>query len=182
VVVAGVGPRMTEVAGEVADGFMVHPFTTPEFLRTTTWPALERGLALSGPGRTNFEVSLPAMVAVGNDDAGVARAREGFRTRIAFYGSTPAYRIVLDAHGWGDLQPELNRLTKANDWASMPALITDDVLDTFVVSGRVDQIAGRLHERFGGLVDRISVDAPRDVDPQQWREVVEAIRRPPTAP
>jgi len=136
VVLAGVGPRMTEVAGEVADGFMVHPFTTPEFLRTTTWPALERGLASAGRARGSFEVSLPVMIAAGDSDEELARARNGFRARLAFYGSTPAYRVVLDAHGWGALQPELNRMTKENEWGAMPALITDEIVDAFVVTGR----------------------------------------------
>jgi probable F420-dependent oxidoreductase len=175
--VAGVGPRMTEVAGEVADGFMVHPFTTPEFLRTTTLPAIERGLATAGRARGAFEISLPAMVAVADTDAGLARERESFKARIAFYGSTPAYKIVLEAHGWGDLQPELNRMTKTNDWAAMPSLITDEIVDTFVVCARTDELAARLTDRFGGLVDRLSVNPPKGVDPAKWSEVVATIRR-----
>ncbi len=176
VVLAGVGPRMTEVAGEVADGFMVHPFTTPEFLRTITWPALERGLAASGRTRGGFEVSLPAMIAVGDTAAELARERDAFRMRLAFYGSTPAYRVVLDAHGWGELQPELNRLTKANDWAAMPALITDEILDAFVVSGRPEALPDLLHERFSGLVDRLAANPPAGIDPDRWRPVLAAIR------
>ncbi len=119
IALAGVGPRMTEVAGEVADGFIVHPFTTPTFLTEVTLPAIGRGLAASGRDRADFEVSLPAMVAVADTDEELERERRGFAMRLAFYGSTPAYRVVLDAHGWGDLQPELHRLTKAGAWASM---------------------------------------------------------------
>ncbi len=176
ILVAGVGPRMTEVAGEVADGFMVHPFTTPEFLRRVTLPAIERGLAAAGRSRADFEISLPAMVAVADTDEGLVRAREAFKTRIAFYGSTPAYRIVLETHGWGELQPELNRLTKANEWAAMPALVTDEIVDTFVVCARTDELAARLTERFGGLVDRLAVNPPKNIDASTWSQVVADIR------
>ncbi len=176
IAVAGVGPRMTEVAGEVADTFIVHPFTTPKFLQETTLPALARGAAAGGRAASAVEVAFPAMVAVGADDAGVERARESFRMRIAFYGSTPAYRVVLDAHSWGDLQPELNRMTKSGEWASIGTLVTDDVLDEFVTSGRADQIAARLEERYGHLVHRIAVDPPRGVDDDTWQSVVSDLR------
>jgi len=132
VFLGGVGPRMTEVAGEVADGFMVHPFTTEKFMRETTMPALARGLARSGRTLADLEIALPLMTAT-ND-----RERDAIRHRLAFYGSTPAYKIVLDAHGWGDLQPELNRLTKSGGWAEMPKLIPDEMVDAFVVCGAVD--------------------------------------------
>ena len=176
IAIAGVGPRLTEVAGEVADELMAHPFTTPEFMRTTTLPAIERGLATAGRSRSAFTISLPALVVTGADDAAVAKGRDAMRMRLAFYGSTPAYRVVLETHGWGDLQPELNRLTKANRWGDMPALITDDVVDTFVVSATIERIAAAVRDRFGGLVDRISVNPPPAVDRDQWREVVTALR------
>ncbi len=174
--VAGVGARMTEVAGEVADAFIVHPFTTPRFLQETTLPAIARGAARGERDAGAVEISFPAMVAVGTTDAEVERARESFRMRIAFYGSTPAYRVVLDAHGWGDLQPELNRLTKSGEWKSIGALVTDDVLDEFVTSGRVDEIALRLRERYGALVGRIAVDPPKSVDEHAWREMITTLR------
>ena len=178
IAVAGVGPRMTEVAGEVADAFIVHPFTTPKFLAATTLPALARGAAAGGRTAGSVEVSFPAMVAVGTTDADVERARESFRMRIAFYGSTPAYRVVLDAHSWGDLQPELNRMTKSGEWSSIASLVTDEVLDEFVTSGRVDQIAGRLHDRYGALVDRIALDPPNHVDDDTWPAAIQALRTP----
>jgi probable F420-dependent oxidoreductase len=156
----GVGPRMTEVAGEVADGFMVHPFSTEKFMRETTWPALERGLARNGRTREALEVAFPVMTATNE------REREGMRPRLAFYGSTPAYKIVLDAHGWGDLQPELNRLSKSGDWAAMAALITDEMVDTFCVCGDADKIGTLVKERYGDLVQRVSSDSrdPRIVE------------------
>ncbi len=178
IVVAGVGPRMTEVAGEVADGFIVHPFSTPRFLADTTLPAIERGLDAAGRAgaRSDFEVSFPAMVAVGETDGDVEQAREAFKARLAFYGSTPAYKVVLDAHGWGDLQPELNRLTKTGDWATIPTLITDEVVDEFVTCGRIDEIGPRLIARYGPLVDRISLEPPAGVDDNRWRDVITSMR------
>jgi probable F420-dependent oxidoreductase len=116
---AAVGPRMTEVAGEVADGFMIHPFSTEKFMRETTMPALERGLARAAAIVRQLEIAFPAMVIVADTDEELAKGRDAMRPRLAFYGSTPAYKVVLDAHGWGDLQPELNRLSKTGDWATM---------------------------------------------------------------
>ena len=134
IVLAGVGPKMTEVAGEVADGFMIHPFSTEKFMRETTIPALQRGLATSGRSISDLEISFPAMAAVGNNDEEIETALAAFRTRLAFYGSTPAYRVVLEAHGWGEAQTELNQLSKTGDWKAMNGLITDDMLHNFVLT------------------------------------------------
>ena len=113
---AGVGPQMTEMAGEVADGFIVHPFGTERSLRELTIPALERGAARAGRALADVEVAFPLMAIVADTDEQLARGRDAMRPRLAFYGSTPAYKVILDVHGWGDLQPELNRLSKTGDW------------------------------------------------------------------
>ena len=131
----GVGPRMTEVAGEVADGFMIHPFSTERFMRETTLPALERGLDKSGRRRSELEVAFPAMVIVAESDEELARGRDAMRPRLAFYEFRLSCKLVLDAHGWGELQPELNRLSKTGDWSTMASMITDEIVDTFVVFG-----------------------------------------------
>ena len=174
VMLGGVGPRMTEVAGEVADGFLIHPFSTEKFMRETTMPALERGLKTRGD--VAFEVSFPAMVIVAEDDAALAKGHDLMRTRLAFYGSTPAYKVVLDAHGWGDLQPELNRMTKTGEWAAMNALITDEIVDTFCISGRPEEIAPKMQARFGDIVQRVSVDSPLPLTPDQIQRVLTGFR------
>jgi probable F420-dependent oxidoreductase len=156
----GVGPRMTEVAGEVADGFMVHPFSTATFMRETTVPALERGLATSNRSRADLEVAFPLMAIIADDEETISKAREAMRPRLAFYGSTPAYRIVLETHGWGDLQGELNRLSKEGDWKTMNSLITDDVIDEFVVQSGPDDFASVVRARYGDMVQRVSFDTP----------------------
>src|SRR5256885_3901969 len=148
----GVGPRMTEVAGEVADGFMVHPFSTEKFMRETTIPALERGLGTSGRTLADLEIAFPLMVIAADTDDQTEQGRDAMRPRLAFYGSTPAYKVVLDAHGWGDLQPELNRMTKTGDWGAMNALITDAIVDAFVVSGRPQEIGAGRQKRHGDIL------------------------------
>ncbi|HEX5614118.1 MAG TPA: TIGR03617 family F420-dependent LLM class oxidoreductase, partial [Acidimicrobiia bacterium] len=133
VFLAGVGPRMTEMAGEMADGFIVHPFASEQSLRELTLPALARGRARSALADAAFEVALPALVATGTTDAELESAVQSVRAQLAFYGSTPAYKVVLDVHGWGDLQPELNRLSKEGRWDVMAGLFTDEMVDTFAV-------------------------------------------------
>jgi probable F420-dependent oxidoreductase len=172
----GVGPLMTEVAGEVADGFMVHPFSTEKFMRETTFPALDRGLATGGRTRAQLEVAFPSMVIVAETDEELAKGRDAMRPRLAFYGSTPAYKVVLEAHGWGDMQPELNRLSKTGDWATMASMITDDIVETFVVSGTPEQIAPRLHERYGDIVQRVSFDTPAKLGAERVARVLDGFR------
>jgi probable F420-dependent oxidoreductase len=172
----GVGPRMTEVAGEVADGFMIHPFSTETFMRETTFPALDRGLATSRRDRSQLEIAFPSMVIVAETDEELAKGRDAMRPRLAFYGSTPAYKVVLDTHGWGDMQPELNRLSKTGDWTTMAAMITDEMVETFVVSGAPEQIAPRLQERYGDIVQRVSFDTPAKLGPERVARVIEGFR------
>jgi probable F420-dependent oxidoreductase len=155
VFLAAVGPMMTEVAGEVADGLIAHAFTTDRYVRDVTLPAIARGLERSGRSREDFQITCPVFVVTGRDDAAFAASREGVCKQIAFYGSTPAYRGVLESYGWGELQPELNRLSKAGQWDEMGRLIDDDVLDAFAIVGAPGEIAGKLEARYGGLFDRI---------------------------
>ena len=172
---AGVGPAMTEVAGEVADGFLVHPFSTPEYVREVTRPALARGAARAGRSLDGFEITWPVMVVSGVDEAATDVARQVVRTQIAFYASTPAYRAVLDHHGLGDLQPELQRLTREGRWAEMPDLVDDDLLGLLAVEATPDRVGAAIRDRVGDLVDRVSVNAPYETDPAAWADVVTAI-------
>jgi probable F420-dependent oxidoreductase len=172
----GVGPRMTAVAGEVADGFMVHPFSTEKFMRETTIPALQEGAARAGRTLADIEVAFPAMVIVAENDEEVARGRDAMRPRLAFYGSTPAYKVVLDAHGWGDLQPELNRMTKTAQWAEMNALITDEMVDAFTVSGRPEEIGPIMQKRYGDIIQRTSFDSSVRLTPERTAAVLAAFR------
>ena len=130
IALAGVGPRMTEVAGEVAESFLVHPLHTVRYVNETTLPAIERGRARAPDPGAPFEIAAQILVAIGDRDEELAAARAAVRTQIAFYGSTPAYRPVLECHGWEALQPELNALSKRGRWDEMAGLIDDEVLET----------------------------------------------------
>jgi probable F420-dependent oxidoreductase len=173
---AAVGERMTEVAGEVADGMLAHGFTTERYLREVTAPALERGLATSGRVRGDVEISYPGLVVTGTDEAGFEAAARAVKTQLAFYGSTPAYLPVLELHGWGDLHVELNRLSKRGAWEEMADLIDDDVLNAFAVVGELDDIAGLVLRRFEGVVDRFNFYAPYAMDPGRWAEVLAGFK------
>jgi probable F420-dependent oxidoreductase len=171
----GVGPRMTEVAGEVADGFLVHPFCTERSLAEVTLPALERGRARAA-GLAPVQIALPVMIATGATDADLDAATEAVRAQIAFYASTPAYRPVLDVHGWGDLQPRLQELTRAGDWAGMAALVDDDLLHAVAVVAAPDRVAQEIGRRFGAVLDRVALNAPYRAPQEVWQQIASDLR------
>jgi probable F420-dependent oxidoreductase len=176
VFLAAVGERMSEVAGEVADGVLLHGFTTERYVREVTMPALERGWARAGKQRADFELSGPMFVVTGTNEEEYEAARRGTKQQIAFYGSTPAYRGVLELHGWGDLQRDLNRLSKQGEWVQMGELVDDEILGTFAVTGDPEDIPAKLLDRYGDVVDRISFYAPYKSDPERWSRVIEGFK------
>ena len=175
---AGVGELMTETAGEVCDGFICHGFTTERYLREVTLPALARGRAKAGKTMDGFEIAGPSFVVTGNDDKEKAAADSGTRQQIAFYGSTPAYRPVLELHGWGELQTQLNTLSKQGKWVEMGHLIDDEVLVAFAVVAEPQHLAAALKRRWGGVADRVSFYAPYRSNEDQWAQVVHDLQAP----
>ena len=173
---AGVGPLMTEVAGEVCDGFLCHPFTTEKYLREITLPALERGRAKARATMDGYEIVGPSFVVTGETNEEMERSAAATRQQIAFYGSTPAYRPVLEIHGWGDLQNDLNTLTKRGEWVAMASLIDDEILGAFAVVAAPEEIAPELARRYGGVISRISFYASFRGDPDRWQAVMAAIK------
>ena len=157
VVLAAVGPLMTRTAGEVADGILLHAFTTKKYLEAVTLPAIEEGLKRGGRERSDFEVVYPGFIVSGQDEESFTRTRTAVCKQIAFYGSTPAYRPVLEQHGWGDLQDELNAMSKRGLWDEMGEKISDEILDQFAIVGQADDIVPAFKGRYGGLVDRTSM-------------------------
>jgi probable F420-dependent oxidoreductase len=175
VFLAAVGDRMTEVAGEVADGMILHGFTTERYVREVTLPALERGFAIAGKSRSDFVLSLPVLVVTATSDEEWEAARVGAKQQIAFYGSTPGYRGVLELHGWGDLGAELNQLSRKGEWVAMGDLISDEVLETFAVVAEPGDLAGAMLARFGDVLDRIGFSAPYRADPDLWQRARDAL-------
>ena len=165
ILLAAVGELMTRTAGRVADGLLVHPLTSAAYLSERTLPALREA---RGGDLGDFTVCLSAMVVLGADEAARSRAEQAVKGQIAFYASTPSYRSVLELHGWGELADRLNELSRRRAWAEMTALISDEVLGTFAVTG---DVAAGLRDRFGELVDRISLYTPYEVDPAVVAEV-----------
>jgi len=176
VFLAAVGERMTEVAGEVADGLLAHGFTTARYMREITVPALERGLARSGRRREDFQISYPAMMITGTTEAELQGAVKAVKAQLAFYASTPAYKPVLDLHGWGDLFEDLNRLSKRGEWEQMGELIPDDMVDAFAVSGPPEDIPAKVIERYDGMVTRVSFYAPYRLARERTRQILEGFR------
>lgn len=155
--IAAVGPVMTAVAGEIADGLVLHGFTTSDYVREVTLPNLHAGLDRAGRSRSALDVAAPVMFALVTHDRDPRL--DDARATIAFYGSTPAYRSVLEHHGWGALGEELHAMSKRGEWTEMARLVDDDVLHTFMAVGDVKEVAATIAERFGGLVDRIQLGA-----------------------
>ena len=169
VTLAAVGPIMTEVAGEVADGLIIHPFSNEKYIREVTLPAIERGLAKSGRSREDFEIAYTPFIVSGKDEETFEKVKLEAKNRIAFYGSTPAYKNVLGVHGWGDMQFELNKLSKEGRWAEMGEMITDDILNTMGVMGEPSSLVAEIKSRYGDFTDRTSggftfVDAEERVE------------------
>jgi probable F420-dependent oxidoreductase len=172
IMLAAVGEGMTAVAGRVADGILCHGFTTEQYVRECTIPALRaaRG-SLDG-----FTVCQPVLAVIGSDPQTRAVAEVGVRRQIAFYGSTPSYRPVLDLHGWGELAERLNVLSRRQEWAQMGDLITEDVLDAFAVSGTPAEAAAAIWQRFGDLATRVSLYTPYAADREDIAATTAALR------
>ncbi|CAA0137579.1 putative protein [Mycolicibacterium vanbaalenii] len=178
VILAGVGTRMTRVAGMVADGFFVHGFTTERYLREVTLPALQEGMRVAGRADADaraFEVLGSPFVVTGLDENAMAECAEAVRKRIAFYGSTPAYRPVLSLHGWDDLGAELTTLSKQGNWDQMTKSITDDVLDAFAVVAPPDELPAVVRRRFGDVLTSCRLQQPASMNDEQWQPVLAAL-------
>lgn len=160
VILAAVGPMMTETAASVADGMLVHSFTTAKYLKEVTLPTIEKSLKENGRKREDFQVVYPIFTVTADTEEAFDEIKFATKKQIAFYGSTPAYKVVLDQHGWGDLQGELNLMSKQGRWDEMADLITDEILDAFAVVGEPEAAARAIKERYGALIDRTSLNFP----------------------
>lgn len=170
--IAGVGAPLCKLAGEVADGFHVHSYHTRQYLCEVVLPALEAGTRKADRDRRAIEVATMAFVALNEQEIAAQRQQ------VAFYASTPSYRPVLDLHGWGKIGEELGALAARGRWDDMPKLITDEMLETFVIVGTWNDIAEKLHAKYDGLLDRVGLYRPfvPGVEDDQWKQLVERMR------
>jgi probable F420-dependent oxidoreductase len=175
ILTAGFGPKMTAVAGEVADGFLVHPVSSRRSLLELTVPAIEEGARRAGRDPNELEVVCVTIVVTGRDEEELKRSREAVREQLAFYGTTPAYLPVFDLHGYGAMQPELQRLAREDRWQDMAGLVDDELIETIAVVGEPDEIAPKIVERLAGISDSVSLVNNRAPDPRHFAEVVAAL-------
>ena len=176
ILLAAVGPLMTEVAGEVADGIVCHGFSTERYLREVTLPALQRGAAKAGRELDRFELNAPGFVVAADTEEEMAAGIAEVRRQIGFYGSTPAYRGLLELHGWGGLGDELTELSKRGDWERLSTLIDEEMLNTFAVIGTPEEVVAELKRRYGDVATRVALPLPPGADPERWQSVFEALR------
>jgi probable F420-dependent oxidoreductase len=171
VLVGALGPRMTQMVASVADGVLLHPFMSESFFQERTLVAVDAGLADAERAADQLSVVATAIVCTGRDAAEMAIAEAGTRALLGFYGSTPAYRPVLEQHGWGDLQTELNDLVRQGRWAEMAERIDDEVLDTLSIRVEPAGVGAAVRRRFGTRPDRIGFYLPYAIDPACMAEI-----------
>lgn len=173
----GFGPLMTQVAGEVCDGFIAHPFNSRKSLLDNAMPALEKGLQKSGRQRQDLEIMCATLVVTADTEEQFAASKLAARKQLAFYGSTPAYLPTLQCHGWDDVHRELNALSKQGRWDDMTPLISDEILETIAVVGPRSEIAAKLTARLDGIADSASLTHNRYPDPGYWADIVAELKR-----
>ena len=164
ILLAAVGPLMLKTAAEVADGLIAHPFCTERYLKEVIVPKIEPALESRGKTLDDFEIQYPIMIATGADEESFEKSKAGLKHRIGFYGSTPAYKPVLDLHGWGDMQPMLRQMTKDNRWSELGDVISDEMLETFAAVGEPAEAARIVRERVGGVADSVVLDSNLPAD------------------
>lgn len=175
---ACVGPQMTRLAAEVADGLITHPFGTGRSLAEVTGPLIAEGLSRSGRSRDEIEVTCQVLAVSGPTDEAWESSRAAARSTIAFYASTPAYRRVLELHGLEQLGEELHRLSREHRWTEMAGLIEDDVLEIFAVVAPPAELGSKVCERFDGIAERITLaDTVRGFTDETWAQVIGGVHQ-----
>ncbi len=172
----GFGPLMTQVAGEVSDGFIAHPFSTRKSLLENTMPALQKGLAMAGRGKDELQVMCATLIVTADTEEEFENSKLAARKQLAFYGSTPAYLPTLKCHGWEDAHRELNALSKQGRWDDMTGLVSDEILEAIAVVGPRNEIATKLRERLAGIADSVSLTHNRYPDPGYWADIVRELK------
>jgi probable F420-dependent oxidoreductase len=176
--IAGVNTRLAALAGELCDGFHVHPFHSVEYVRQTVKPAIAEGARQADRDLEKVALATSAFVITGEDGEETSERRESVRSQISFYASTPTYRTVLEAHGWEEVGERLGKMAREKKWREMPALITDQMLRAFAIEATPDEIGPALRERYEGLIERVALYLPfvSGKRAEFWSTVVESAR------
>ena len=176
VTIAAVGEAMLRVAGEVCDGVRLHPLCSRRYLEEVALPRIEDGMRRSGRRRANFDVFGGGFVVTGPDAKIVAEGMEWVRKRVALYGSTRTYTLILALHGLEELGAKLHMMSTQGRWNEMAAEVTDDVVRIFAACGTYDEIVRAVEARFGGLADAIEVNFPAGTPAGLQRELLTELR------
>src|SRR5215216_5318676 len=174
--IAGVNTRLAALAGELCDGFHVHPFHSVEYVRQTVKPAIAEGARQADRDLEKVALATSAFVITGEDGEETSERRESVRSQISFYASTPTYRPVLEAHGWEEVGERLGTMAREKKWREMPAFITDEMLAAFAIEAAPDEIGSALKERYEGLIDRVALYLPfvSGEHDEFWERVVDS--------
>lgn len=179
VYIAGVGPLMARLAGEMCDGYHVHPFHSPRYLREVTLPAMQKGAEAEGRSLDDVEMTSTVFAVTGRDEAEMAEMRRGIKQQMAFYASTPAYAGMLECHGW-DFGPTLTAMSKRGEWSEMADVIPDEAVSEVAVEAPPEELGAAVRARYRGLLDRAGLYPfganLENMTDDQWSAVVESIR------
>jgi probable F420-dependent oxidoreductase len=169
--IAGVNAKMCQLAGELADGFLIHPYHTARYLREVVLPALEAGAAQTGRARSAVQIAGSTFI-ITND-----AEREAVRSQVAFYASTPSYRGVMECHGWSEISERLSFLAARGKWNEMPREISDEMLEAFALIGKPNELPDKLIAKYAGLLDRVGLYAPfaPGQNDELWRALIAAV-------
>jgi probable F420-dependent oxidoreductase len=178
IAIAGVNSGLARLAGETCQGFHAHPFHSVRYLQNIVRPAIVEGAERTSRSTEDVELAVSIFVITGRTPEALAEQRERMRAQLAFYASTPTYRVVLEVHGWQEIGERLGKMARTQRWAEMPALISDDMLETFTVIAPPDELGAAVRERYKGIVDRVAFYLPFEPgqDDQFWRSALRAIQ------
>lgn len=177
--IAGVNPRMCQLAGELCQGLHVHPLHTQKYLQAVIWPNVQVGLAKSNRQRADIQLCSTIFVIPTNNSQEAAKIKAEVQRQVAFYASTPVYRPIFETHGWGEIAGQLSQLASHKRWSEMPSFITDEMLEAFAVTGRWEELPQKIQQKYSGeLLDRVSYYVPFEPNQNEtgWRATVAGFK------
>jgi probable F420-dependent oxidoreductase len=175
--IAGVNEGLARLAGELCEGFHVHPFHSVKYINEVIRPQVAAGAERAARALADVVLASSVFVITGENAVAVENMRQIVREQIAFYASTPTYRVVMAVHGWQDTGEQLSRLAATRRWGEMGALISDEMLEVFAVEAPLERLGHALRARYDGVLDRVACYLPfaPGVWDDAWRDIVAAV-------